>query len=156
MFQNTFDSISGEPPCHLKIKDNNPDLVYAQHFSNCTSVGMNSLQLNEPLFELEIRCTVELIQFSLSGISSDDCNQDVIYGPYIGGIILVELQISDTQQCHTPFISRTRINNKCKVTVEYLEVNSRSHVILQARVKYQEDKTITLCMKDVFYSCSTN
>ena len=116
----------------------------------CKSVNLASFPLNQPLFEINVTCTVKKIKFFFTGI---DCGADISYGPNIGALHLVEIYTSDTQECHVPFISRTTAQNKCKVTVEYLESSTRSPVILQARLRYNENVTITICKKDVHYVC---
>ena len=93
---------------------------------------------------------MHIVKFSLSGI---DCGQDVSYGPYIGGVHLVELFSNDEQQCHVPLISRTTIKGKCQVTLDYWDANSRGDVTLSARMRYAENLTLTICPLDIDYDC---
>ena len=123
----------------------------AYQSNDCKRLEMNEVELNQPIFELNISCPVAWIKFSLSGV---DCGPGLTYGPYIGGIHLVELYAYETQQCHLPFISQTMVNEKCEVTVEYPDVMVRSEVILQARVIRNENRVVNICKKDVTFYCS--
>ena len=144
--------ISGNPPglesCYLQR--NECSVATSESLEGCDSVNMKSFPLNKPLFEVNINCKVQEIKIFISGI---DCGAAVSYGPYIGGIHLVEMAQTNAQQCRLPFIQHQMAYGKCRVSIEYPDIAKRGSVLLQARLRYNEDKNITICKNNIMYSC---
>ena len=119
--------------------------------SSCATVDLSELPTWHTIFDIHIRCQVLLLKFSLTGA---ECSNTITYGPYIGGLQIVERFIYNGQPCHTPFISTVKKDGKCLVTVDYAHESEKSAVHLQVKlIRSLNVVTVTFCKQDLHYTC---
>ena len=103
----------------------NSQLEDVSNKTSCLRFDLEKMPLQQTIFQVNVTCVVKQITIAFSDV---DCGPGISYGPYIDNIHLVELFANEKQHCHLPFISRTTVNGKCQVTLDYH--NDRSKVLL--------------------------
>ena len=102
--------------CEIKATNGNLGLMKMENDSSCFTSDLSALPLQHTIFDIRIQCSVTLMKFSLTGA---ECSDTITYGPYIGGVQIVEMFVDLGQPCHTPFITTVKKDGKCLVTVKY-------------------------------------